>query len=260
MNEERARFGKGILAALAVHLLGAAVIGIWGLPQPKNVLPVLEVQLERESAGGQSGGSGEAAKPSPAKQENMEVPETAEPEFVPDMDIPPVNDEEAWAEMPAPPRENYTSPQSEGASTGTAAHSEGSGGVGAGMGEGDQSGDSSGDGEGDGSGADGTGDGSGEGIVSGNAPVTPPYVQYAPDPAYPSAARNRGIEGTVYVTMYVNAGGGVDTVSLAASSGNGELDRAAIDAVYQWQFIPARNGAGQPVSCRITMPVYFRLY
>lgn len=258
MNEERARFGKGILAALAVHLLGAAAIGIWGLPQPKNVLPVLEVQLERGSAGGQSGGSGEAAKPAPADQENIEVPETAEPEPIPDMDIPPVNDEETWTETPIPPRESYTRPQSGGESTGTAAHSEGSGGAGAG--EGDQGGDGSGEDEGDDSGSDGNGDGSGDGSGSGNAPVTPPYVQYAPDPVYPSAARNREIEGTVYVTMYVNAEGSVDSVALSSSSGNGELDRAAIKAVYQWQFIPARNGAGQPVSCQITMPVYFRLH
>ena len=114
------------------------------------------------------------------------------------------------------------------------------------------SGTGSGSGSGSGSGA---GQGSGSGV-----PVTPPYLVSSTDPRYPPAARNREIEGTVYVKMLVSSGGSVENAFVARSSGNEALDGAAVEAVYNWSFSPAKDTYGSPVRCYITMPVNFVLH
>lgn len=121
-----------------------------------------------------------------------------------------------------------------------------------GSGEGSGSGTGSGSGSGSGSGA---GQGSGSGV-----PVTPPYLVSSTDPRYPPAARNREIEGTVYVKMLVSSGGSVENAFVARSSGNEALDGAAVEAVYNWNFSPAKDTYGSPVRCYITMPVNFVLH
>lgn len=125
-------------------------------------------------------------------------------------------------------------------------------GGGGGGGEGSGSGTGSGSGSGSGSGA---GQGSGSGV-----PVTPPYLVSSTDPRYPPAARNREIEGTVYVKMLVSSGGSVENAFVARSSGNEALDGAAVEAVYNWSFSPAKDTYGSPVRCYITMPVNFVLH
>lgn len=112
----------------------------------------------------------------------------------------------------------------------------------------------SGSGAGQGSGS-GAGQGSGSGV-----PVTPPYLVSSTDPRYPPAARNREIEGTVYVKMLVSSGGSVENAFVARSSGNEALDGAAVEAVYNWNFSPAKDTYGSPVRCYITMPVNFVLH
>lgn len=126
------------------------------------------------------------------------------------------------------------------------------GGGGGGGGKGSGSGTGSGSGSGSGSGA---GQGSGSGV-----PVTPPYLVSSTDPRYPPAARNREIEGTVYVKMLVSSGGSVENAFVARSSGNEALDGAAVEAVYNWSFSPAKDTYGSPVRCYITMPVNFVLH
>lgn len=112
-----------------------------------------------------------------------------------------------------------------------------------------------------GGGGKGSGSGSGAGQGSGaGLPVTPPYLVASTDPRYPPAARNREIEGTVYVKMLVNDGGSVESAFVARSSGNDALDGAAVEAVYNWRFSPAKDTLGSPVRCYITMPVNFVLH
>lgn len=105
----------------------------------------------------------------------------------------------------------------------------------------------------------GSGSGAGQGSGSG-VPVTPPYLVSSTDPRYPPAARNREIEGTVYVKMLVSSGGSVENAFVARSSGNEALDGAAVEAVYNWSFSPAKDTYGSPVRCYITMPVNFVLH
>ena len=132
------------------------------------------------------------------------------------------------------------------------------GGEGTGAGTGQGSGEGSGSGTGSGSGS-GSGSGAGQGSGSG-VPVTPPYLVSSTDPRYPPAARNREIEGTVYVKMLVSSGGSVENAFVARSSGNEALDGAAVEAVYNWNFSPAKDTYGSPVRCYITMPVNFVLH
>ena len=80
------------------------------------------------------------------------------------------------------------------------------------------------------------------------------------EPEYPQFARNAGIEGTVTLRAEVFEDGSVGAVEIVKSlqSGPGGLDEAAIHAVKQWTFIPAKN-QGKPVAVWVTFPVTFKL-
>lgn len=79
-----------------------------------------------------------------------------------------------------------------------------------------------------------------------------------PKPAYPAYARRRGEEGTVRLKVLVTADGRASKVELDQSSGFGALDRAALEAVQDWRFVPARRG-DQAVEAWVQIPVVFRL-
>ena len=77
-------------------------------------------------------------------------------------------------------------------------------------------------------------------------------------PAYPYAARRIGVEGRVVIGVTVGRDGFVANAAIAESSGHRLLDRAALEAVRNWRFIPAKR-AGQPVASTIAVPIVFRL-
>lgn len=79
-----------------------------------------------------------------------------------------------------------------------------------------------------------------------------------PLPRYPSAARRRGIEGTVVLEVLVSTAGLPARVAIARSSGSELLDGAALEAVERWRFRPARRG-GAPVEGKVLVPITFRL-
>jgi protein TonB len=79
-----------------------------------------------------------------------------------------------------------------------------------------------------------------------------------PRPAYPLAARRRGIEGRVLLAAHVNAEGDCTEVRLKRSSGHALLDEAALGSVRHWRFIPARRG-NHSVDSWVDVPVSFRL-
>ncbi len=92
--------------------------------------------------------------------------------------------------------------------------------------------------------------------------VTPPAYNAAylrnPPPRYPQAARRNGDEGTVMLRVLVNPEGAPVQVELDRSSGSSPLDSAAIDAVRNWRFVPARRGT-QNVEGWVRVPIVFRL-
>ena len=60
-------------------------------------------------------------------------------------------------------------------------------------------------------------------------------------PTYPATAQKAGERGTAVVAVYVNAIGNPYKVILAETSGYADLDRAAVDAVRTWHFVPAKR-------------------
>lgn len=77
-------------------------------------------------------------------------------------------------------------------------------------------------------------------------------------PIYPAYARRRGIEGRVVLDVIVAANGKAKDVSVAQSSRYEVLDEAAVKAVREWRFHPAREN-GRTIESRLKVPVTFRL-
>jgi protein TonB len=88
--------------------------------------------------------------------------------------------------------------------------------------------------------------------------VEPPSPSSNPPPEYPRAARHRGQEGLVVVSVRVSPEGRVIDASVAGSSGYPLLDEAALDALRRWTFVPGVRG-GRAAAWTVEIPVRFRL-
>lgn len=78
------------------------------------------------------------------------------------------------------------------------------------------------------------------------------------DPVVPREARLNRWQGTVLLAVTVSPEGVPSLVELVRSTGYPLLDRAAIEAMWQWRFDPARRG-GVPVEDRVAIPITFRI-
>ncbi len=127
-------------------------------------------------------------------------------------------------------------------------------------GEGSGSGSGTGSGGGHGS---GVGTGSGSGIGPGNGatsnPAVPPRIIKSSQPVYPSAERNAKIEGTAILRLLITTDGTVENVTVVSSSGNSNLDAAAVKACYKWRFISAKNSVGTKIPCYANIPITFKI-
>lgn len=83
------------------------------------------------------------------------------------------------------------------------------------------------------------------------------YLQNPP-PAYPLAARRRGLEGRVVLHVQVLENGRCGDISIKQSSGHEILDNAALQAVKEWRFIPAQRG-DTAITARVDVPIHFKL-
>lgn len=79
-----------------------------------------------------------------------------------------------------------------------------------------------------------------------------------PAPEYPRIAKRAGEQGRVLLKVLVNVDGTPGAVELAKSSGYERLDIAALTAVKQWRFEPARKG-GKALSAYVMVPLSFSL-
>jgi len=79
-----------------------------------------------------------------------------------------------------------------------------------------------------------------------------------PTPSYPPDAYARRQQGRVLLEVRLNERGVVEDISVWQSSGVASLDRAALEAVRQWRFEPARRD-GKPVPIVVTVPVRFSI-
>ena len=76
-------------------------------------------------------------------------------------------------------------------------------------------------------------------------------------PSYPDAAREHGVQGTVWMQALVRTDGTVGATLV--TRGHPELNAAAVAAVAQWRFQPA-IAAGKPVATWQAVPVKFVLH
>ena len=75
---------------------------------------------------------------------------------------------------------------------------------------------------------------------------------------YPLAARRMGIQGRVVLNVEVLAAGVAGQINVQQSSGHEILDKAALESVKSWRFVPARR-AGQPFTKWFAVPIQFSL-
>lgn len=220
MKDEQKRFGKGFAVALAVHLVLAAGLGIFGYRFVHTPPEILEVSLE----GG--GGGAEAEEEEIEQEEQQEEPLVQSLEDIIDQKLKPKPQKKVVRKKttaaPGP-----KAPAGSGTGTGT--------------------------GTGTGS---GSGNGSGEGR---GVPVKPPRLLREVAPVYPASARNSGATGVVTVRILVGADGSVEDVTVVGSSGNGAMDNSVVTAVNKWRFSPAKDKYGQNARCRVTRAVSFNL-
>jgi len=97
--------------------------------------------------------------------------------------------------------------------------------------------------------------------VASVAPTLPSFsASYLrnPAPRYPVAARRAGEQGTVTLRVLVAQDGLPMRVDIESSSGSQRLDAAALEAVRNWRFVPARQGEKATESW-VLVPIVFRL-
>ena len=109
---------------------------------------------------------------------------------------------------------------------------------------------------------DGVPDGEGEPGAAGPVEQTPVFWKMKPvetrPPVYPPRCLRLGIEGTVRVRVLVGEDGRVQEATVGKSSGEAALDDAALDAVRDWRFEPAKRD-GVPVRAWAIVPIEFKL-
>lgn len=94
--------------------------------------------------------------------------------------------------------------------------------------------------------------------VPGMSGVTAPKPIYSPAPNYSEEARKAKLQGTVMLSLVVDAHGNPTNIRVVRSLGMG-LDENAIEQTRMWRFIPGtRNGL--PVPVRVVLEVTFRLF
>jgi len=85
-----------------------------------------------------------------------------------------------------------------------------------------------------------------------------PLYKNNPPPSYPRAARKRGWQGTVVLSVFVDENGQVENLWVLTSSGYNLLDNAAVNAVRNWVFEPGMKG-NKKLSMWVKVPIRFQL-
>jgi periplasmic protein TonB len=116
--------------------------------------------------------------------------------------------------------------------------------------------------------ASGTATGPRSAAVSGGGEGDTPPVFYAYDtaprivrrvePEYPLSARVTGAEGTVVIDANIDESGKILRAWVAQSTAPEALVEAALDAIYQFEFLPGKQGSF-PVKCTVAIPFRFSL-
>lgn len=86
----------------------------------------------------------------------------------------------------------------------------------------------------------------------------PEFISGHKAPRYPESARDKGIEGSVTVEYTISTEGSVEGARVSSSSGNSDLDRAAVESVESRKYKPAVQ-AGIPRNYRKRETFHFAL-
>ncbi len=98
-----------------------------------------------------------------------------------------------------------------------------------------------------------SGAGAGDGVGNGVRPGSAARIVSSYPPAYPSAAKRDGAQGTAMVRVSLSDSGRVAACSIYQTTGNSALDEAALKAVRGWRFTSGMAGA------EVLVRVSFRL-
>lgn len=93
-------------------------------------------------------------------------------------------------------------------------------------------------------------------LGGGNIPSTPARYARCPAPLFPDEARKAGLAGTVLLRVEIDENGRPLAVAVRRSSGHEVLDQAALRAVRNWRFEPARS-RGKTIGTRLEIPIRF---
>jgi protein TonB len=83
------------------------------------------------------------------------------------------------------------------------------------------------------------------------------YLQN-PKPVYPPMSKRLGEQGSVVVRVLIGADGNAQDAQVKQSSGYERLDRAAVETVRKWRYVPGKRG-GVPEAMWFNVPINFVL-
>lgn len=275
MRTFKYRWSSALGTSLACHVVALGLITGFMLlfpASPVNKGPI-EVDLVTMSGGGGGGGGGNGGE-TPQEEKLPEIKEAkATPTAPPPVKTEPDPEAENDVHEVAPKAAEDIDHETSSSTSSSSSSSEGStssgtgGGSGGGNGTGNGPGDGSGEGPGSGSGSgggngSGYGSGNGDGAGPGDGPtdseILQPQTLSQPKPPYPESCRKANITGSTVVGLTISTDGTVTSTWVIASSGNSDLDAAATQGVYRWQFVPAKQN-GVPIMCNTKVTINFNL-
>ena len=103
------------------------------------------------------------------------------------------------------------------------------------------------------------GNGESDSSLAYNRVASQVICRVCPDPLYSEEARKTKLQGSVLLAVLVGLDGRVKDVRVIRGLGMG-LDENAVQAVRNWQFLPAKNEAQHPVASWIKVETMFRLF
>lgn len=89
-------------------------------------------------------------------------------------------------------------------------------------------------------------------------PITHAEHLHNPPPPYPKLSRRRGEQGKVVLAVEIDIEGRSSQAVIHQSSGHHRLDRAALETVLKWRFIPGKKGH-QHQKMWVNIPINFVL-
>ena len=265
--EQHLSWSKAYIVSVAVHfaifLLLAVGLAVVVAEQEQQVYEIdLQASDFSQGSGHEGGGGSENLFPEPLKAEEVakrvETVQQTIPPVTPTDAVVPTSDAVTVPQAASETSASSSTSAPSSASSGSASGSGEGSGSGSGSGSGTGSGDGKGDGQGVGSGS-GAGQGSGDGNVSGtcSAPFDTNgfWAAVNANKEYPYMAMKRRLEGTTTIVTTISSSGAITSVSIAASSGHGVLDDAAVAAAYAVGSYPNPTGATVSVTTNVSFSI-----